>query len=173
VDKQLEKAMNEKMTGEFYSAYLYLSMASYFEAESLEGFSHWMKTQAQEETLHAMKFFNFLNERGTKVVLGAINKPPANFLSIEDVFKKTLKHEQGVTAGINSLYKTASKLNDNSVCIFLQWFINEQVEEEKSPTDILGKLKYVGNQPAGILMLDKELGARPQPVLDPAADSKA
>lgn len=169
MDKNLEKAMNDQITKELYSAYLYLSMAAYFESESLEGFSHWMKIQAQEEIIHAMKFFNFLNERGARVVLGAIDKPPASFPSIEDVFKKTLAHEKKVTASINNLYKMAKKVNDNAASVFLQWFINEQVEEEKNPTDILGKLKYVSKQPAGILILDKELAARPQPVLDPAA----
>lgn len=173
MDSNLVKAMNEQITKEFYSAYLYLSMVGYFEAESLEGFSHWMKMQAQEEILHAMKFFNFLNERGERVILGAIDKPPANFSSIEDVFKKTLAHEKKVTASINNLYKMATKANDNASSVFLQWFINEQVEEEKNPADILGKLKYVAAQPAGILILDKELTARPQPVLDPAADSGA
>jgi len=170
MDKKLEKAINEQITKEFYSAYLYLSMAAYFEAESLAGFSHWMKMQVQEENIHAMKFFDFLNERGSKVVLEAIDKPPEKFSSIEDVFKKTLEHEKKVTASINKLYSMAQKVNDNSARVFLQWFINEQVEEEKNPADILGKLKYVSNQPAGILILDKELGLRPQPVMNPAAE---
>jgi len=169
MDKKLEKAMNEQIVKELYSSYLYLSMAAYFEAESLSGFSHWMRMQVQEEMIHAMKFFDFLNERGSRVTLGAIDKPPANFLSPEDVFKKTLKHEQLVTQSINNLYSIAQKANDNAACVFLQWFINEQVEEEKSPADILGKLKYAAKAPAGILMLDKDLSTRPQPVL--AADA--
>lgn len=170
MNKQLVKEMNEQITKELYSAYLYLSMAAYFASETLEGFSHWMKIQAQEEILHAMKFYNFLGERAEKIELGAIDKPPSKFSSIEDVFKKTLAHEKKVTASINDLYELAVKDNDNASKVFLQWFINEQVEEEKNPSDILGKLKYVGDQPAGILILDKELSARPQPVLDPAAN---
>lgn len=170
MDKRLEKAMNEQLGKELYSAYLYLSMAAYFEAENLAGFSHWMKMQIQEEILHAMKFFDFLNERGSRVILGAIDKPLENFSSIKDVFEKTLKHEQKVTASINKLYVLAQEINDRATCVFLQWFINEQVEEEKSPAEILGKLKYVSDQPAGILILDKELATRPQPVLDPGAE---
>jgi len=167
MNKSLEKVMNEQLTKELYSAYLYLSMAAYLESENLSGFSHWMKMQVQEEVLHAMKFFDFLNERGSRVVLEAIDKPLAKFSSIKDVFEKTLKHEQKVTASINDLYALAKKVNDRAACIFLQWFITEQVEEEKNPADILGKLKYVSDQPAGILILDKELAARRQPVLDP------
>ena len=104
MDKRLEKAMNEQLTKELYSAYLYLSMAAYFESESLAGFSHWMKMQVQEEVLHAMKLFDFLNERETRVVLEAIDKPLAKFSSIKDIFEKTLKHEKKVTASINDLY---------------------------------------------------------------------
>ncbi|MFC2149209.1 ferritin [Candidatus Auribacterota bacterium] len=169
MDKKLEKEMNEQIVKELYSSYLYLSMAAYFDAETLEGFAHWMKMQLQEEIMHATKIYNYLNERGCKVVLGAIDKPDGDFKSIEDIFKRTLAHEKLVTASINDLYSIADKVNDNAAKIFLQWFINEQVEEEKNPSDILGKLKYAGKEPAGILMLDKELAARPQPVMDPAA----
>jgi ferritin len=161
--------MNEQIVKELYSSYLYLSMAAYFEAENLPGAAHWMKVQAQEEIIHAMKFFDFLNERGERVILGSIDQPEAKFASIKGVFEKTLEHEQLVTASINDLYSLAEKANDNASKVFLQWFINEQVEEEKSPADILGKLKYVSNDPAGFLILDKELGLRPRPVLDPKA----
>ncbi|MBP7087881.1 MAG: ferritin [Candidatus Omnitrophica bacterium] len=160
MDKKLEKELNQQLNKELYSAYLYLAMAAYFEAENLSGFSHWMQIQAKEETSHAMKFFSYLNERGLRVILEAIDKPPVQFSSAEDVFKKSLQHEQKVTASINNLYTIAQKVEDNATKVFLQWFINEQVEEEKSVTEILSKLKYIDEQPAGILMLDKELGAR-------------
>ncbi len=173
MDKKLEKSMNEQIVKELYSAYLYLAMAAYFESENLGGFGHWMRMQLQEELLHASKFFDFLNERGSKVVLGAIDKPTDKFSSVVDVFKKTLEHEKKVTASINNLYALADKVNDNASKVFLQWFINEQVEEEKNPADILGKLKYVSDQPAGILILDKELAMRPQPTLTPAAGAGA
>lgn len=165
MDKKLEKLMNEQITKEFFSAYLYLAMAAYFDAEGLEGFSHWMRVQAQEEILHGMKIFDFLGDRGAKIALGPISKPENDFSSIEEVFKKTLEHERKVTASINSLCSAAKEANDNSTGIFLQWFVNEQVEEEKNSADILNKLKYVKGQPAGILVLDKELAMRPQPAL--------
>ncbi len=170
MDKKLEKVMNEQLTKEFYSAYLYLSMAAYFESENLAGFSHWMKMQVQEEILHAMKFFDFLNERSSSIVLEAIDKPLAKFSSVKDVFEKTLEHEKKVTASINDLYALAQEVNDQATCVFLQWFINEQVEEEKNPADILGKLRYVSDQPAGILILDKDLATRQQPVLEPGTE---
>ena len=167
MDKKMEKAMNEQITKELYSSYLYLGMAAYFEAENLGGFAQWMKIQAAEEISHAMKFFNFINERGGAVVLDAIDKPPAKYASPEEVFAKTLEHEKLVTKSINNLYSLARDLNDNASLIFLEWFITEQVEEEKNPTDILGKLKYVSKEPAGILILDKDLGMRALPVFQP------
>jgi len=171
MDEKLEKAMNQQITKELYSAYLYLSMAAYFESENLSGFSHWMRMQVQEEILHAMKLFDFLNERGSAVVLEAIDKPLAKFSSIKDVFEKTLEHEKKVTASINDLYEIAQEVKDQATCVFLQWFINEQVEEEENPADILGKLKYVSDQPAGILILDKDLATRLPPVLGPGANA--
>lgn len=167
MDKRLETAINEQITKEFYSSNLYLSMAAYFEKKSLSGFSHWMRMQAQEENLHGMKLFDYLCERGCDIVLEAIDKPPVAFKSIEDVFQKTLAHEKTVTASINKLYSLARDVNDNAALGFLQWFVDEQVEEEKNAGDILGKLKYVNNQPAGILFLDKELSARAQPLIAP------
>ena len=167
MDKKMEKAMNEQINKELYSSYLYLGMAAHFEAENLGGFAQWMKIQTAEEISHAMKFFNFINERGGTVVLGAIDKPSSQYASVEEVFAKTLEHEKFVTKSINNLYALARELNDNASLIFLEWFITEQVEEEKNAADILGKLKYVGKQPAGILMLDKELGARALPAFQP------
>jgi len=167
MDKKLVEEFNRQITKEFYSSYLYLSMAAYFSTETLDGFTHWMKIQAQEELLHGIKIFDYLNERGEIVTLSQIDKPPTIFSSVEDVFKKTLAHEKTVTESINNLYSLACKVNDNACSIFLQWFINEQVEEEKNANDILGKLKYVNSEPAGILLLDKDLSQRPLPVLDP------
>lgn len=161
--KQLEKTINEQINKELYSAYLYLSMAAYFESVNLPGFSHWMRIQNTEEQIHAMKFFNFINERGGRVILEAIEKPEIEFSSIKDVFEKTLRHEQKVTESIDNLYALSQKLNDTAAQIFLQWFITEQVEEEKNATDILAKLKLIKEDSAGILMLDKELAARPHP----------
>ncbi len=160
MDKKLVKLMNEQIQKEFYSAYIYLSMAAYFEERGLGGFSHWMKKQAREEVSHGMKFFDFLNERGQPVILDAVGKPPAEFSSIKDVFEKTLEHEQEVTASINNIYAAALKNDDPASQVFLHWFIEEQVEEEKAPADILAKLKFIKEDTAGVIMLDKELGAR-------------
>ena len=165
MDAKLAKTMNEQITKELYSSYLYLSMAAYFAHQGLDGFSHWMQMQAQEEIIHAMIFFNFMNDRRDRVVLGPIDPPDVDFDSVADVFEKTLKHEQKVTKSINDLYKTAEDVNDNAAKIKLQWFINEQVEEEKNPSDILVKLALVKNDPSAILLLDKDLATRPAPTM--------
>lgn len=157
--------MNEQIVKEFYSSYLYLGMSAYLESKDLPGCAHWMRIQAMEEISHAMKFFHFICDRGQKVVLETIDKPAQDYSSVQDVFEKTLAHEKLVTASINDLYTLAQELHDHASLIFLEWFISEQVEEEKSAADILGKLKHVAGQPAGILMLDKELGARPFPAV--------
>ena len=169
MDKKLEKLINEQITKEYYSSYLYLSMAAYFESMGLTGFTAWMKIQAEEEMIHMRMFFTYVNERGGRVILESIDKPPADFESIKDVFEQTLEHEKLVTASINNLYKVSKDINDNASTIFLQWFITEQVEEEKNAKDIIDRLALIKENPMGILMLDKELGARPQPVAPAAA----
>lgn len=160
MNKKLQDALNEQIKNELYSAYLYLSMAAYCESENLPGFAHWMKVQAKEETGHGMKIFEFLTDRGVRVVLQAIPQPKADFASPQDVFEKTLEHEQKVTGLINQLYETAEETKDNTAQVFLHWFISEQVEEEKNATHILEMLKAVKPKSAGMIMLDKELGKR-------------
>jgi len=164
MDKRLEKAINEQLVKELYSAYLYLSMAAYLESQKLAGFSHWMKMQAQEECQHAMKFFDFLNRQGCRVLLEAIDKPPTEFLSAEDIFEKTLKHEQKVSGLIKDLQALAKEVNDQPACTLLEWFVLEQIEEERTPANILNKIKQAISQPDGILAIDKELLGRRQPV---------
>ena len=168
MNKKLENLINEQITKEYFSSYLYLAMASYFGSKNLPGMSHWMKMQSKEEMLHVDKFYEYLNDRGCRVVLGAIEKPKNAYRSIKDIFDFTLKHEQKVTASINALYKAAQTANDNATLMFLQWFVTEQVEEEKSVSDILARLGLIKEDPMGILMLDKELSARPQPVISSA-----
>jgi len=160
MDKKLHRAFNEQIKNEYYSSYLYLSMAAYFESVNLEGFAHWMEIQAKEELGHAMKIFGFLNDRGARVILEAIPKPPVEFLSSKGAFEETLKHEKKVTAMINKLYALAQKVEDSASAIFLQWFITEQVEEEKSASAILEKLKMIKPEGAALLMLDAHLGKR-------------
>jgi len=160
MDKKLQDAINEQIKNELYSAYLYLAMAAYFESENLGGFATWMKLQAKEEQEHAMKFFDFMNDRGARVVLKKIDQPPVDFSSPKDIFKMVLEHEKKVTSLINKLYALANKLNDTAASVFLQWYVTEQVEEEKNATSILEKLKIVKPDSAAMLMLDKQLGKR-------------
>ena len=160
MEKKLQTTFNEQIKNELYSAYLYLSMAAYFESINLSGFSHWMKKQAGEEKVHAMKIFEFLVDRGVRVVLEAISQPPSEFSSVKDIFEQTVKHEKKVTALINNLYDISQKVNDQASMVFLHWFITEQVEEEKNPTKILEDIKMIKPDSGAILILDRELARR-------------
>ena len=154
------KGLNEQITKELYSSYLYLQMAAYFDNQTLKGFGTWMKVQAQEEIAHAMIFFNYVNDQSAYVVMGPMDKPGAAYKSALDIFQKTLAHERTVTASINNLMDIALKDKDYATRNRLEWFISEQVEEEARPAEIIGKLKLVGDKGDGIFMLDKELGMR-------------
>ena len=156
----LQAALNEQITHELYSAYLYLSMAAHFEAATLPGFAHWMKTQAKEEQGHAMKFFEYIHDQGGRVTLRAIDQPPTQFGSPLAVFQTVLEHERKVTSLIRNLYELATKENDYATQIELQWFINEQVEEEKNATQIVEQLKLIGDQGAALFMMNAQLGSR-------------
>jgi ferritin len=158
--KTLQDAMNEQIKNELYSAYLYLSMSAYCEAANLPGFAHWMRMQAEEEVSHAMKFYQFIHERGGRVVLQAIDQPPVEFQSPLNAFEQTLEHEQKVTAMIHDLYTLAVQEKDYASQAFLQWFVTEQVEEEDSATQIVETLKMIGDKGHALLMLDRELGRR-------------
>lgn len=160
LSKTLQEAINEQLKNELYSGYLYLSMSAYCEAINLPGFAHWMRLQSQEEVSHAMKFFDYLNDRDSHVVLQAIDQPPTDFKSPLDIFQRALEHEQKVTAMIHQLYELAVKENDYPTQVELQWFITEQVEEEKTASDIVEQLKMVGDHTPGLLMLDRQLAAR-------------
>ena len=153
-------AINEQINAEAYSAYMYLSMAAYFEDMGLSGFANWMKVQYQEESAHALKFFNYLTERNGKVVLKAIGQVPVDFGGIVDVFEKTLVHENHVTDLINNLMNVAMAANDHASQSFLKWFVDEQVEEESNVQKILDTLKLINGQGNGIFMMDRELGQR-------------
>ena len=154
------KELNEQMIREFYSGYLYLSMAGYFDSVNLKGFANWMKMQAREEISHGMMFYNFLLERGSKVELSDIEAVPARWKSPLEVFEDTLEHEKKVSAFINSLVDLAISESDHACNNFLQWFVKEQVEEESSVDDVLQKLKLIGDSKESLFMLDKELGQR-------------
>ena len=160
LNKKVQDAINEQIKNELYSAYLYLSMAAYSEASNLPGLAHWMRLQSQEEVEHAMKFFDFINDRGGRVVLQAVDQPPTEFESPLAIFEQTLEHERKVTAMINQLYELALRENDYPSQVLLQWFIEEQVEEEKNAEQILQTLKMIGDKPQGLVMVDRELGRR-------------
>ena len=160
ISDALTKAINDQIQKEWYSSYLYLAMAAQFEADNLAGFAHWMKAQADEEREHGMRHFKYLVDRGGRVVLGAIDKPPADFGKPVQVFEKVLEHEQYVTASINSLYELALKEKDYPTQGELQWFIKEQVEEENIAEDILRQLQMIGDHPHFLLMMDRKLGER-------------
>ena len=160
LSKKMEKAINLQINAELYSSYLYLSMATYFESISLGGFSNWMRQQVQEELFHAMKMFDFVCERGGRVILTAIEGPPSQWKSPLDAFQNVLSHEQKVTGLINDLVNLALDERDHATSTCLQWFISEQVEEEDTARGIGDKLKLIGKETSGLFSLDQELGAR-------------
>lgn len=160
LNKKIEAALNKQLNAELYSAYLYLSMSACFQSTNLPGFANWMRIQAQEELVHAMKFYDFINERGGRVQLKPVEGPPMDWSSPIDVFENTYKHEQKVTGLINDLVNLAVKEGDHATNIFLQWFVTEQVEEEASADEVVQKLKLMGDASGGLFMLDREMGQR-------------
>jgi ferritin len=160
LSKSMQNAINEQIKNEMFSAYLYLSMAAHFEAENLPGFANWMKVQSKEEVEHAMKFFEYVYDRGGRVTLKAIDQPQTTFKTPLDIFKQVLEHERKVTAMIHKLYELALKENDYPSQVMLQWFIKEQVEEEKNGETIIEQLKMVGDSSAALMMADRQFAAR-------------
>ena len=160
LSKTMEKAINGQINAELYSSYLYLAMSAYAEDANLPGFAQWMKVQAQEEQEHAMKFFHHVAERGGRVELEAIAKPPVDFQSPLAMFEQTLEHEKHVTALINDLYAQAVKEKDYASQVMLQWFISEQVEEEANATQIVETLRIGGEKGNALIMTDRALGSR-------------
>jgi ferritin len=160
ISHQIQDAFNDQLNAEVYSAYLYLSMSAYFESMNLKGFANWMRCQAQEEMIHAMKFYSFLHDRGGRVVLSAIEDPPVNWDSPLGAFEDAYGHEQKVTGLINNLVDLAMQERDHSAGAFLQWFVTEQVEEEASADAVVQRLKLAGGQGAALFMIDAELATR-------------
>ncbi len=160
LSKKMQDAINEQIKNELYSGYLYLAMAAYAEERNLPGFGHWMKAQCQEEVEHAMKFFDFIVERGGRVELKAIDQPPVEFESPTALFELTLEHEKKVTGLIHDLYELALAEKDYPSQVLLQWYINEQVEEESNATQILETLKMTGDKGQALIMMDHALASR-------------
>ncbi len=156
----VQDAMNQQVNAELYSAYLYLSMAANFEGENLRGMAHWMQVQAREEAGHALKFFKYITERGGRVTLTAIAAPPTKWGSPQAVFEAVYTHECHVTGLINKLVELAGTEKDHASGVFLQWFVNEQVEEEANASEILHQLKMLGDSKQGLFMLDRQLSQR-------------
>ncbi|HNU78094.1 MAG: ferritin [Prolixibacteraceae bacterium] len=154
------KAINQQINNEYYSAFLYLSMSAWFQGKGLPGFANWMYIQYQEELTHGNKFFKYVHDRGSQVVLKSIAQMDTDFENVISVFEKTLEHEQFVTASINKLMDTAISESDHATQSFLKWFIDEQVEEEASVNEILDTLRLINGQGNGIVMLDRELRQR-------------
>jgi ferritin len=158
--KKMEKALNDQVNAEMYASYLYLSMSAYFTSVNLNGFANWMMAQHHEEIFHAMKIYDFINERDGKVILQKIDAPKTAWKSPTDVFQDALEHEKKVTTMINNLVEMSTNEKDFATHSFLHWFIDEQVEEEASVKEIIDKLEFVGEKGAALYMLDKEHGTR-------------
>jgi len=160
IKEKILSAINRQINAELYSAYLYLSMNAYLNSINLSGFANWMRVQALEEMTHADKFYQYIIERGGRVILELIDSPPADWASALEVFEHVYEHEQKVTKLINSLMDIAIEEKDHATISFLRWFVDEQVEEESSADGILQKLKLIGDSGSGLFMIDSELGQR-------------
>jgi len=157
LSKKMQKALNDQINAEMYSGYLYLSMAAHFNTKNLAGMANWMTIQAQEELSHAMIILNHINERGGIVDLKAIDGPPVNWRTPLDAFKDALAHERKVTGMINTLVDLAVAESDHATNSFLQWFVNEQVEEERNASDNVANLELAENSPQALFMVDREM----------------
>lgn len=166
LNEAMQAAVNEQINNELFAMYSYLSMSAYLEYKQFRGCAHWMRLQSEEEHVHAMRLYDFLIARQGRVKLLPIAEPQFDFASVPEVFQKALQQEQKVTSQINTLYEMAFKEKAFAALVELEWFINEQVEEEKTARDIVYKFELVKGDPAALLDLDRELGAR---VAEPAA----
>jgi len=160
ISKKIQKALNEQLNAEFYSSYFYLSMSAYFESNDLQGFAQWFRLQADEEYAHAMKIFDYIYQIGGEVKLIKIDGPKTDWDSFLEVFQDTYEHEQKVTKSINDLLELSYTEKDHATVNFLQWFVSEQVEEEATAQQNVKKMEMIGDNKAGLFMIDKELGAR-------------
>ena len=160
VSRKMTDAVNGQINKEIYSAYLYLAMAASAEASGFRGAAVWLKVQYHEEMVHAMKFYEYLMDQGAPVRLMAIEEPPSTFASLLEIFTKSLEHEQFVTKSINGLMELAIAEKDHATQALLDWYVTEQVEEEKNATEILQTLRMIGNNTSALYLYDKELGTR-------------
>jgi ferritin len=169
IDEKMQRALNEQLNYELFSSYLYLSMSSYFDSKNLLGFANWMRVQAQEELAHVMKFFDYVKNRGGRVLLSGVDGPQTEWDSPLAIFEQALEHEVSVSSRINKLVDLSLELSDHATNAFLQWFVSEQVEEEASVDEVVQKLKMVGGEGYALFMIDRELATRT--FVSPPADA--
>lgn len=160
ISGKIQDALNNQINAEFGAAYIYLSMSAYFTSVNLNGFAVWMRAQAQEEMGHAMRIYDFINDREGEIQLKAVDAPTAKWDSPLAAFEAAYAHEQKVTGMIYDIVDLSLKERDHATNSFLQWFVNEQVEEEATASDIVNKLKLVGDDNNGLFLLDRDLGTR-------------
>ena len=166
IKKKIEDALNKQINEELFSSYLYWAMAAWFEDMNLAGFANWTKIQAEEEYLHARKFYNYMTEVGGRVVFDKIEAPKKEWKNIEEAFADVLKHEIHITDCINNLMTLAQKENDHATASFLKWFVDEQVEEVSTADQLLHEVKMIADNKQGIFILDRELKVRPSVIPD-------
>ena len=160
ITKPINDALNDQINRELESAYVYLAMSAWADGKSFPGAASWLRLQWEEELAHATKLIDYVSERGGTVSLTAIAKPPARYRDLLHVFKQVLKHEEDVTSAINTLYSKAARAKDYATQSLLDWYVNEQVEEENMPAEIIAMLEMAGDSPPALLMVDKQLGER-------------
>ncbi|MCU0495439.1 MAG: ferritin [Chloroflexaceae bacterium] len=160
MNQTIQDAINEQIKLELMASHAYLAMSIYCEEANLPGCAHWMRLQSEEERAHALKLIDFMNDRGARVILQGLPQPQIEFESPLDVFTKTLEHERKVTASIHRIYQLSQKEYDPSTQVLMQWYINEQVEEEKNASDVIAMLQMAGGSGVGLLMVDRELAGR-------------
>ncbi|MEN9935565.1 MAG: hypothetical protein RLZZ387_2144 [Chloroflexota bacterium] len=160
LSETVQQALNKQITYEFSASHAYMALSAYFESLNLTGFAHWFRVQSDEEREHALRFFDYVNDRGGRVMLGAIGEPQTEFSNPLDAMEHALGHERSVTASINTIYALALRENDYATQSMLKWFIDEQVEEEKNADDIVQHLKLIGSDGTGLLMIDRQLTSR-------------
>ena len=160
LSETLSKALSEQITAEYYSAYLYQVMSAYAEDAALKGAANWLFVQAREEMAHGVHMYQYVLDRGALPALGTIDAPPADFTGLLDIFEKVLAHERKVTARLNAIATLAMKESDHACYQFIMWYVNEQVEEESNDSDIISKLKLIGEDKGQLLRLDSDLGVR-------------
>jgi len=157
ISNAMAQRLNGQINKEFYSAYFYMSMSAHRESENLKGAAAWFMAKYDEEMAHAMKIYRYLHDQGARVELEAVAKPPTSYAGVLDMFEKTLVHEQEVTASFGDLVEAALAEKDHATGIFLQWFVTEQIEEEATVSNIMGRVKLVGERGEGLFMIDNEL----------------